>query len=655
MKIRLLILALLLATVCLGNTITINQTYSYYTEITPFNGINNASSITMSGNVVLNSDTSLVRILLIDNVGEEYLLFESYSMIVDTNAYSFSNYTDETKYLHNIKPQSLRVYTEDASVYLQSIYVNTNTSTSTLEQTENLRYNYYKSMNQLKIAKLNSQISKRRMRWTAGETDWGNLYFKDKKNELGGEIDYNSYGFEYQIDGSFAFPQDWVTPLLRTDPYVVSEFDVRNLHNALDPLSPYYNPPDKINGHNVLDTLSPYYNPNSTHGWLTPTKDQLYEEHPNTPYPCGSCWAFAAVAVVEGITNLYFNRHIDFNLSEQQIVSFTPKRPRYVKINDSTYIQEGWYNTCQYGGYEKNALEYIANQGIVKENCIPYMAADTDSSNYNLSACSEFVFVHDVQSVSAQSNALKKALVQYGPLTGSIFNGSNGHAMALVGWQDYSDGTIDWIYKDSNPSGLSGLRKINSSSATTLGSSSRASFASCLSYTDLDRVCVDMDGDGYYNWGIGTKPETCPVCAPDTPDGNDADPTIGPVDDYGQPIFPFTPLSITDTEVTTSQTWSNNRTICGDLIIKNNATLTLTGTILMQASHRIYVKSGSKLIINGGKTSLAGITVESGGTLILNGNGTIEIYNPADVTINVGGLFYHNFGKINVVNPFMPN
>ena len=283
------------------------------------------------------------------------------------------------------------------------------------------------------------------------------------------------------------------------------------------------------------------------------------------------------------------------------------------------------------------------------------MAADTDSSNYNLSACSEFVFVHDVQSVSAQSNALKKALVQYGPLTGSIFNGSNGHAMALVGWQDYSDGTIDWIYKDSNPSGLSGLRKINSSSATTLGSSSRASFASCLSYTDLDRVCVDMDGDGYYNWGIGTKPETCPVCAPDTPDGNDADPTIGPVDDYGQPIFPFTPLSITDTEVTTSQTWSNNRTICGDLIIKNNATLTLTGTILMQASHRIYVKSGSKLIINGGKTSLAGITVESGGTLILNGNGTIEIYNPADVTINVGGLFYHNFGKINVVNPFMPN
>ena len=96
----------------------------------------------------------------------EYMLFESYSMIVDTNVYSFSNYTDETKYLHNIKPQSLRIYAEDASIYLQSIYVNTNTSTTTLEQAENLRYNYYASMNQQKIAKLNSQISKRGMRWT---------------------------------------------------------------------------------------------------------------------------------------------------------------------------------------------------------------------------------------------------------------------------------------------------------------------------------------------------------------------------------------------------------------------------------------------------------------------------------------------------------
>ena len=114
-------------------------------------------------------------------------------------------------------------------------------------------------------------------------------------------------------------------------------------------------------------------------------------------------------------------------------------------------------------------------------------------------------------------------------------------------------------------------------------------------------------------------------------------------------------MTIPGTEVTTSQTWSNDTIICGDLVIKNNATLTLSGSISMQASHRIYIKNGATLVINGGKTSLAGITVENGGTLILNGNGTIEIFNPADVMINNGGLFYHNYGKINVVNPFMPN
>lgn len=630
-----------MATVCFAKTINVNQTYNHYVELTPFSSVSNASSVTITGSVTLNSDTSLVRILLIDNVGEESMLFESYSMIVDTNSYSFSNYTDETKYLHNIKPQSLKIYAEDATVYIQSIYVNTNVRTSTLEQTEGLRYNYYKSMNQQKIAKMNSQISKRGMRWTAGETDWGNLYYKDKKIELGGTINYNSYGFEYQIEGAFSFPQEWETPLLKTDPYVVFEYDVRNLHNALDPQSPYYNPPDKINGHNALDTLSPYYNPNSTHGWLTPTKDQLYEEHPNTPYPCSSCWAFAAVAMAEAIVNLYFNKHIDLNLSEQQIISCTSKE----WCQDDTTLL---CNTCQNGGSTSDALTYISSNGVVNESVAPYQARDISCDSLDIVTNQELIKINGPYTRNFTLNDRKKALVSKGPL----FAATIKHAMVVVGWQEYSDGKVDWILKDSNPQNEDGLRYVNNSS---LSKFQAISYKSSLGYTESDRVCADMDGDGYYNWGIGTKPATCPDCAPDTPDGNDADPTIGPINEYGQPILPFTPLTIPDTEVTTSQTWSNNRTICGDLIIKNNATLTLTGTISMQASHRIYVKSGAKLIINGGKTSLAGITVESGGTLTLNGNGTIEIFNPADVIITVGGLFNHNYGKINVVNPFLPN
>ena len=46
--------------------------------------------------------------------------------------------------------------------------------------------------------------------------------------------------------------------------------------------------------------------------WLTSVKSQD---------GCGSCWAFAAVGVLEGFINLYFNQQIDVDLSEQHLVS----------------------------------------------------------------------------------------------------------------------------------------------------------------------------------------------------------------------------------------------------------------------------------------------------------------------------------------------
>jgi hypothetical protein len=47
-----------------------------------------------------------------------------------------------------------------------------------------------------------------------------------------------------------------------------------------------------------------------------------------------------------------------------------------------------------------------------------------------------------------------------------------------------------------------------------------------------DILCVDNDNDGYYSWGIGPKPRYCPEC-PDEPDGDDTDPCIGPMNEYG--------------------------------------------------------------------------------------------------------------------------
>jgi hypothetical protein len=47
-----------------------------------------------------------------------------------------------------------------------------------------------------------------------------------------------------------------------------------------------------------------------------------------------------------------------------------------------------------------------------------------------------------------------------------------------------------------------------------------------------DVLCLDNDNDGYYTWGIGPKPAYCPDSPPQA-DGDDTDPCIGPMNEYG--------------------------------------------------------------------------------------------------------------------------
>ncbi|MCK4751580.1 MAG: hypothetical protein KAT15_31200, partial [Bacteroidales bacterium] len=62
--------------------------------------------------------------------------------------------------------------------------------------------------------------------------------------------------------------------------------------------------------------------------------------------------------------------------------------------------------------------------------------------------------------------------------------------------------------------------------------------------SSADILCIDHDGDGYYTWGNGIKPSHCPS-SPDEADGDDSDPCIGPMDEYGNLTY-FTPTPETD-------------------------------------------------------------------------------------------------------------
>jgi hypothetical protein len=98
--------------------------------------------------------------------------------------------------------------------------------------------------------------------------------------------------------------------------------------------------------------------------------------------------------------------------------------------------------------------------------------------------------------------------------------------------------------------------------------------------------------------------------------------------------------------VTTTQTWSDDCTLCGNLEIQNGATLTISGTTHMPHQSNITLRNNSVLIVDGGKIVNSNITVESGGKLVIRNNGVINRNADEEITINVGGLLDFNNGEI---------
>jgi hypothetical protein len=200
----------------------------------------------------------------------------------------------------------------------------------------------------------------------------------------------------------------------------------------------------------------------NTGNWMTPVKQQS---------PCGSCWAFAAVGAVEAQYNIVLNDpNYDLDLSEEYLVS-------------DCCINCG---SCK-GGASWTALNYIKESGISDEQCFPYVdnvdctynelgTCKDDTCTYHTNnACSdatcsdrcsnwnERLFkIDEITSVEKNREAIKKYLVENGPLTVSLYMSNDfdsknrmrcdpqgpqsGHAVILVGYDETDD---YWIIKNS--------------------------------------------------------------------------------------------------------------------------------------------------------------------------------------------------------------
>lgn len=292
-------------------------------------------------------------------------------------------------------------------------------------------------------------------------------------------------------------------------------------------------------------TLPDFFDWRKAHGqdYITPVKDQ----EPG----CGSCWAFAAAAALEGSINIYHNNpDINADLSEQDLVSC-------------------FHGTGCSGASVEQIKEiftnYYTSTGITTENCFPYTATDNyckyKCSNWQDTAWKTSAYTEpDLNNI----NLLKKALIENGPLevgmvvyfdffsyTGGIYSHTTDdiagyHAITIVGYGVY-DGMDYWIVKNSWGEGwgeggyfkiLAGDSGIDSWFALAANNPASTS--------QQQKLCTDKDGDNYCSWGVGAKPMTgCPPCDNSAMDCDDSNPKI--FKGCGVSTEPIGMLSITST------------------------------------------------------------------------------------------------------------
>jgi C1A family cysteine protease len=175
--------------------------------------------------------------------------------------------------------------------------------------------------------------------------------------------------------------------------------------------------------------------PSSYTGYYTSIKNQG---------SCGSCWAFAAVGLLESM--ILKNDGIEVDLSEQYMLSCNP-----------------WDWGCG-GGYWPQDM--LVDPGAAMESCFPYVAdevpcKDTCATPYQIQS---WAFVTE-DNVVPPTDLIKQAIYTYGAVqagvwvdrwfqmyTDGVFNRCKkktnwtNHAIILCGWDDAKGA---WLMKNS--------------------------------------------------------------------------------------------------------------------------------------------------------------------------------------------------------------
>lgn len=615
-------------------THSINQTLTSSDTIALTN-YSTIYSLSINATILQPSEGSFVRIVLEDIDGHDYLVAESDWMRNDSNVVFLTDYCEETSMLNGVIPVLLKCYLSDATLTIRSVNIvpcqTNNRNEFSISSVREIRLAQARSV----IDRINSYNEQKRKLWRADITDLSLQPYSIRKRILSLPDECSSQGIEYYVGGIFDMGSSEITSSSkRNTSLYIESFDWRNRHGK---------------------------------NWMTPIRHQGNS---------GYCWAFSSVAATEALTNLYYNQKLDIDLSDQDVAYYS--YPEY--HNDSIYYP---YKR----GYFVRALSYIRNNGVIDESSLPFIddsiprLPHVRTGQYN-----ELVKIKGSGSVflsnpdSAKLDKIKKSIIERGPLVSGFrwmpndSTNTKAHAMALVGYgviqagdtlmcynhywagsgmlvvPDNSPylGQTYWIFKNSygenDGNGHSGyvyiLFKDLWSFYTTYYIKTPIT---SINYSNSDIAIEDCDGDGYYNWGIGPRPAHCPAWAPDEPDGDDSDATLGPMNEYGYcaSIIPTDTIYINSNEHFSNGYQYITKNIC----VRNNSTLTVSCDLLMNHLAEIHIKPGSTLIIDGCIRN-AQIKAEVGSTIILNDGGKIITYQDDSFELPVGATLQINNGTI---------
>ena len=520
------------------------------------------------------SDTSFVRIVLVDNKDKHWLLYEKNDLYATEENPVFLGAAFETNLLDSIIPRTIIATISNA--VLNVICIKNNKTKPHRININMVSDSLFLEKNISLVKRINDTLSKYKKAWRADTTFLSKMRYQQRKKMFNDTLP-NLRGWDYYAYGYYS-PLNDTTPLASNT--IVKEFDWRDRHGAMNSDSDYYN----------LDGS----------GWI-----------PKRRYGQGAneCWAFSVLYSMEAMVNLYFNRQLNDELSVQNIISC---------VEGVTYGQ---------GFSSDKALDFAEDNGIINDACFPYTSSSLPPCENQCSSPTERVHISGYINYITGENTIKEKIITKGVLVASLKKWK--HAMCMVGFGVVKAGdrilygynntiTGHDLYVEQDSPDIGKPYYIFKQSYATYGydqtpfcniiiNANGNDFMTCryintpitsLLYDNTDILCADYDGDGYYNWGIGPKPMSCPICS-DSIDSDDSSPLIGPYNNKYESIILCNKYKYSHTPeyITQNTYWGSSKIIDHDIYVEEGAELTIRSTVYMGDSTRIIVKPGGRLVL----------------------------------------------------------